>query len=136
MALQDLLDSNVPNSTWAQIDTEGNTCQDGFLVNDHPAGCWCTNEAQRSIYDAREDTWVTFDLGGWNERVVVPTNATLAATYPLFIVENDTLVFIDWAGQRVPTVARPAGVEPYRLMVYRDFLLYPDHALWARVVDL
>ena len=122
--------------SWAPIAVDGSGCQDNFLVSPHPAGCWCTNDEARFVYDARSDVWSTFQLGGWSERVVNATNAGLAATYPLFISEEGRLTFIDWAGQRVPTVALPAGLNLSLLMVYRDLLLYPDHALWGAPVDL
>ena len=112
------------------INAEGTGCQDSFRVEPHPAGCWCTDDEARYVYDARDDAWVTFELGGWTGDVARAPQGSLSATYPLFTIDDDTLVLLTWDGQRVPTVALPAGFEGYRLDVYNDVLIYRHYAVW------
>ena len=124
------LRSDDRGRTWRLINAEGTGCQDSFRVEPHPAGCWCTDDEARYVYDARDDAWVTFELGGWTGDVARAPQGSLSATYPLFTIDDDTLVLLTWDGQRVPTVALPAGFEGYRLDVYNDVLVYRHYAVW------
>ena len=117
--------------SWTQINTEDIPCEDNFLVNEHPAGCWCATQEDRYVYDARQDHWMTLEQAGWTNSAVGIPESSLAADYPLFVIENGLLTLVDWSGLRTPAVQIASDLDGWRLQVYSDRLLYPHHALWT-----
>lgn len=117
--------------TWSPIQREGIPCEDNFLVNHHPVGCWCATQENRYVYDARQDRWMTLLQGGWSNQVIGIPHASVTAEYPLFTIETNQLILIGWHGERRSTIQVPADIEGGRLKVFSDRLLYPYYVLWT-----
>lgn len=117
--------------TWTQINLGGIPCEDNFLVNAHPTGCWCATQENRYVYDARHDRWMTLTEGGWSNQAVGVPQAALTDEYPLFVIERGRLFLVSWSGTRTSTIQVPADTEGWRLHVTSGRVLYAHHLLWS-----